>query len=60
LLARRLRISKTSKPIRRRATIAAAIIMIGNQLMPFFDGVDVSVPFVAPPSSSPVESDEPG
>jgi hypothetical protein len=55
LLARRLRISKTIKPIRRRPTMAAAIIMIGNQLIPFFGGVDVSVPLVEPPSSSPVE-----
>jgi hypothetical protein len=51
LLARFLRKSKITKPIRRRATIDAAIIIIGNQLIPFFGGpVAVSVPLPAAPS----------
>jgi len=40
---RRFRITNIIKPIRRRAPIDAAIIIIGNQLNPFLGGNGTSV-----------------
>ncbi len=40
-----------SKPTRRRATIDAAIMIIGIQLIPFLAGTPVSVTLAAAPPS---------